>query len=95
MQITTSNAGLSYGRMDARTAPSDRKEAMMSHKFSLRQMVRLTRPAFSDNRASSSGIYEVARLMPADQTGEFSYRIKSGAGERAVRESEITGVSKG
>ena len=91
MQITTSNAGLSYGRMDARAAPSDRKEAMMSHKFSLRQMVRLTRPAFSDNRASSSGIYEVTRLMPADQTGEFSYRIKSsGAGERAVRESEIT-----
>jgi hypothetical protein len=29
--------------------------------------------------------------MPADQTGEFSYRIKSsGSGERAVRESEIT-----
>jgi hypothetical protein len=91
-----SNAGLNHGRMDARAAPSN-KETMMSHKFSLRQMVRLTRPAFSDNRASSSGIYEVTRLMPADQTGEFSYRVKSsGAGERAVRESEITaGVSRG
>jgi hypothetical protein len=63
----------------------------MSHKYHLRQMVRLTRPAFSDNRASSNGIYEVTRLMPADQTGEFSYRIKSPVGgERAVREGEIT-----
>jgi hypothetical protein len=63
----------------------------MSHKDHLRQLVRLTRPGFSDNRTSSSGLYELTRLMPADQTGEFSYRIKSsGAGERAVRESEIS-----
>jgi hypothetical protein len=27
--------------------------------------------------------------MPADQSGEVSYRIKSGVIERAVRESEI------
>ena len=67
----------------------------MSHKYKLRQLVRLTRPGYSDNRASTNGTYEVTRLMPADQTGEFSYRIKSsGAGERAVRESEISaGVS--
>lgn len=64
----------------------------MSHKYQLRQLVRLARPSFSDRRASSSGIYEVTRLMPADQTGEVSYRIKSsGTGERAVRESEIAG----
>ena len=63
----------------------------MAHKYHLHQLVRLTRPGFSDNRASSTGIYEVTRLMPADQTGELSYRIKSaGSGERAVRESEIT-----
>ena len=63
----------------------------MSHKYHLRQMVRLARFGFSDTRANSSGLYEVTRLMPADQTGEVSYRIKSsGAGERAVRESEIT-----
>jgi len=63
----------------------------MSHKFQVRQLVRLKRPGFSDSRASSSGIYEIVRLMPADQTGEVSYRIKSaGTGERAVRESEIT-----
>ena len=67
----------------------------MSHKYHLRQLVRLARPGYSDNRASTNGTYEVTRLMPADQTGEFSYRIKSsGAGERAVRESEISaGVS--
>jgi hypothetical protein len=62
----------------------------MPHKSHLRQLVRLTR-GFSDNRASARGPYEVMRLTPADQTGEFSYRITlSGAGERAVRESEIT-----
>ena len=63
----------------------------MSHKYHLRQLVRLARPGYSDHRTGTSGIYEVTRLMPADQTGEVSYRIKSsGAGERAVRESEIS-----
>jgi hypothetical protein len=52
-------------------------------------MVRLTQSGYSDARAGSAGIYEVVRLMPADQTGELSYRIRSGAFERAVRESEI------
>ena len=61
----------------------------MSHKYQLRQMVRLARPGFSHDRTSSSGFYEITRLMPADQTGEVSYRIKSSGGERAVRESEI------
>ena len=61
----------------------------MSHKYQLRQLVRLARLGYSDSRASSSGVYEVTRLMPADQTGEVSYRIKSSGGERAVRESEI------
>lgn len=63
----------------------------MAHRFHVRQMVRLTRPGFSDSRSSATGVYEVIRLMPADQSGEVSYRIKSTAsGERAVRESEIT-----
>ena len=61
----------------------------MSHKYHLRQLVRLARFGLSDTRASASGVYEVTRLMPADQTGEVSYRIKSSGGERAVRESEI------
>jgi hypothetical protein len=62
----------------------------MSHKYKVNQLVRITHPRISDKRASASGLYEVTRLMPADQTGEVSYRIKSsGFGERAVRESEI------
>lgn len=61
----------------------------MSHKFKVRQMVRLKQPGFSDARTNSGGIYEIVRLMPADQTGEPSYRIKSGMIERAVRESDI------
>jgi hypothetical protein len=67
------------------------QEERMSHKYKIHQLVRMTHPNFADKRASSSGIYEVTRLMPADQTGEVSYRIKSsGFGERAVRESEIS-----
>ena len=61
----------------------------MSHKFKVRQMVRLAQPGFSDNRTGSGNVYEVVRLMPAAQTGEVSYRIKSGLIERAVREGEI------
>ncbi len=65
----------------------------MSHKYKLRQLVRLTRPGFSDSRMGASDTYEVVRLMPADQTGEPSYRIKSGPNERAVRESEIVAAA--
>lgn len=61
----------------------------MSHKFKVRQSVRLSRPGFADARTSSDAVYEVVRLMPPDETGEPSYRIKSGSVERAVRESEI------
>lgn len=61
----------------------------MSHKFKIRQMVRLNHPGFADGRTSTIDVYEVVRLMPADQTGEVSYRVKSGTTERAVRESEI------
>jgi hypothetical protein len=59
------------------------------HKYKVRQLVRLVRAPISDSRATGSGIYEVTRLMPADETGKVSYRIKSGVTERAVRESEI------
>ena len=55
-------------------------------------MVRLNRSGISDPRTSTASIYEVVRLMPSDQTGELSYRIKSGSIEQAVRESEIRGT---
>ena len=38
----------------------------MSHKFKVRQTVKLNYP---DPRTSASNIYEVVRHMPADQTG--------------------------
>jgi hypothetical protein len=63
----------------------------MLHKYKIRQMVRLVRAPISDSRTMGmgGGTYEIVRLMPADETGEVSYRVKSGATERAVRESEI------
>lgn len=63
----------------------------MPHKYHLRQQVRLTRSAYLVHSATATGVFEITRLMPADETGEFSYRIRSPeGGERAVRESEIT-----
>ena len=61
----------------------------MSHKFKVHQRVRLSRTGFSDGRAGAADVYEIVRLMPADQTGEPAYRIRSPMGERAVREGEI------
>jgi hypothetical protein len=61
----------------------------MSHKFKVRQMVRMKQPAHFEARTSPGGVYEVVRLMPSDETGKPSYRIKSATTERAVRESEI------
>ncbi len=55
-------------------------------------MVPLNHAGFSDVRTGGSSIYEVVRLMPADQTGEVSYRVKAGPLERAVRESDIRGA---
>jgi len=63
----------------------------MSHKYRPGQLVRLSRVAYLKAGASAGDLYEVTRLMPADQSGEVSYRIKStGAGERAVCEAETT-----
>jgi hypothetical protein len=65
----------------------------MSHKFELRQLVRIARPDFGDTQ--SKAVYEVTRLMPADQSGQVSYRIRSSeAGEKAVREDQITAAAK-
>jgi hypothetical protein len=64
----------------------------MSHKFKLRQMVRLRRVGFSDSQSGGGSTYEVVRLMPADEAGEPTYRIKAGQTERAVREGEIAPV---
>ena len=64
----------------------------MTHKYQVRQLVRLSRPSFSDSRASTSGFYEVTRLMPADQIGEFSSRPAANApcGKARSRHARLT-----
>jgi len=62
----------------------------MSHKFKLGQRVRRARIGYADDKSGSGDLSEIVRLMPEDQTGEPSYRIRSGVIERAVREGEIT-----
>lgn len=64
----------------------------MAHKFKVGQRVKRTRSAFGNDKTGSGEVSEVVRLMPADQTGEVSYRIRSGFAERAVREDEIEAV---
>jgi hypothetical protein len=61
----------------------------MTYKFRLQQIVRFVRPPMSDSRVTGGREYEIIRLMPADATGEITYRIRSGTTERAVREFEI------
>ena len=68
---------------------SGRKKTM-SQTYQPGQIVRLQRVGLSKRDASANDLYEVIRLMPADQNGEIAYRVKSlNAGERAVREGEI------
>jgi len=59
------------------------------HRYKIGQRVRLSRAPVPDGRFGGADTYEIVRLMPPDQTGEASYRVKSGAAELAVRESEI------
>ena len=60
-----------------------------AYKFRLKQIVRLVRTPNLAQVGSPSLEYEVVRLMPADENGEISYRVKSGSAELAVREHEI------
>lgn len=66
------------------------KGLTVSHKFKLRQYVRITQTSVVGT--SAGGTWQVVRLMPADQTGELAYRIKAGESERAAREGEIAAV---
>jgi hypothetical protein len=59
----------------------------MSYRFKVRQLIRPKQPGFSSAHNNSASLYEVMRLVPADQIGEISYRIKSAA--VGVRGSEI------
>lgn len=61
----------------------------MSYKFKLGQRVKRLGPTSANAKTGFGDVAEIVRLMPADQTGEVSYRIRSGFAERAVREDEI------
>jgi hypothetical protein len=60
---------------------------MPSHKFHVGEIVRL-KPA----RNVPGGFYEIIRLLPRDDDGEYQYRIKSAneLHERIAREGELS-----
>lgn len=60
------------------------------YRFKLQQIVRLVRAPHLTKSGSAPLEYEIVRLMPADENGEVTYRIKSGLSELAVREHEIS-----
>ena len=62
----------------------------MSHKFKVGQRVRQFKLSHADAKSAFGDLFEVVRLMPEDRSGEPSYRVKSPAGERAMREGELT-----
>lgn len=65
---------------------------MNEHKFKVGQSVSFTSGPFG--RGSTSGIYEVTLLLPAEG-GDYQYRIKSAAEphERVVKESQLDRVA--
>ena len=67
----------------------------MSHRYALGETVRLRDAGFPNETVSRNHFYEITRLMPPDQGGEYGYRLKSDAGERVARESEILGSAGG
>ncbi len=76
-----------YGRPLA--AVRDHQSETRSHKFKLGQRVKRVIPVGVNDKTGFGEFAEIVRLMPEDQTGEVSYRIRSGEAERAVREDEI------
>ena len=64
----------------------------MSHKFKIGQRVRRTHLGFDKSKNAPSEVFEILRLMPEDQTGEPSYRVRTDLGERAIRESELSAI---
>jgi hypothetical protein len=60
------------------------------HKFKVGQFVSLKQTAHPS--ADPRDAYQIVRLMPADDAGQFGYRVKIGGAERAVRESDLSAV---
>ena len=59
------------------------------YRFKLQQKVRLVHRSTMLRNEHLNLEYEIVRLMPLDESGEVSYRIKSGSIELAVREHQI------
>jgi len=66
LQVDAFLPGRSMGRM------SHSRKGTMSENYQPGQLVRLARVGFSKFGASNNDLYEVLRLMPADQTGEVT-----------------------
>lgn len=65
----------------------------MSHKFKVGQRVCLIQRGLPGDKDPGESV-EVLRLMPEDQTGEPSYRVRTQTGERALREGELVAVRR-
>ncbi|MHB2210186.1 hypothetical protein [Methylobacterium sp. CM6257] len=65
----------------------------MSHKFKIGQRVCRVHLGLPGDKGAGE-VFEILRLMPEDQTGEPSYRVRTGAGERAVRESDLVAAPR-
>ncbi|MCJ2073156.1 hypothetical protein MKK75_30970 [Methylobacterium sp. J-030] len=65
----------------------------MSHKFKIGQRVCRPQLGLPGDRGAGE-VFEVLRLMPEDQTGEPSYRVRTQGGERAVRESDLVAAPR-
>lgn len=61
----------------------------MAHKFKLHQRVRLSQQVSSGMRVAAGDVWEVVRLLPADETGELHYRLRSSGQERAASEQDL------
>lgn len=65
----------------------------MSHKFKIGERVCRPRPGIPGETGEGE-VFEILRLMPEDQTGEPSYRIRTKTGERAIREGDLVAAPR-
>ena len=61
----------------------------MFHKFKLGQRVHLRTGSSLPSNTDSRQVYEIIRLMPANQDGELGYRIRAENTEHAVVERQL------
>ncbi len=62
-----------------------------ARKFALHEIIKLPKSGPLGG-VVEVGCFEIVRLMPEDQRGEFHYRLKSASGERVARECEMKAI---